>query len=83
MAKITRRQAKTINLDRNAKAEDLSPLLQEYIHDLKGVTVYRDGSKDEQPLNRLTEEEALKHLESITTDKSEDDVKCANGKCDI
>jgi ribonucleoside-diphosphate reductase alpha chain len=86
--------SKTINLPSETTEEDLSRLLLEYIHDLKGVTVYRDGSREGQILNKITEEEAREFLreeketlktngvklsESLTTE----DVKCGNGSCDI
>ena len=78
--------SKTINLPKETTDEDLSALLLEYIYDLKGVTVYRDGSKEGQILNRISEEEALKHLLSekpVESHLEEGDVTCATGSCDI
>jgi len=84
--------SKTINLPRETTSDDLSRLLLEYIHDLKGVTVYRDGSREGQILNSITEEEAREFL-GLTKNESNgieisrslttDDVKCANGTCDL
>jgi hypothetical protein len=37
--------------------------LLEYIRDLKGVTLYVDGSREGQVLNPLSREETLKYLE--------------------
>ncbi len=80
--------SKTINLPKETTDEDLSNLLLEYIHDLKGVTVYRDGSKDGQILNKMTDEEARKYILNDTGTKVEsnmepEDVTCTNGSCEI
>jgi len=80
--------SKTINLPKETTDEDLSNLLLEYIHDLKGVTVYRDGSKAGQILNRMTDEEARNYILNDTGAKVEsnmepEDVTCANGSCEI
>jgi len=78
--------SKTINLPQDTTDDELSALLLEYITDLKGVTVYRDGCRDGQPLNRVSEKEAREYLkndggfEMIRTEK---DVQCANGSCDL
>ncbi len=77
--------SKTINLPSSATFEDLDSLLLESVKDLKGVTVYRDGTRDGQPLKRMTEEEALEQLgigEYSKTFKMAD-VKCATGSCEI
>lgn len=77
--------SKTINLPRETTAEDLSRLLLENITDLKGVTVYRDGSRGEQPLNRITKEQAQEFIKtnSVSHDLELSDVSCASGKCDL
>ena len=54
--------SKTINMPKGTTTEELSKLTLEYINDLKGVTVYVDGSKEGQILNSVTREEALKYL---------------------
>ena len=78
--------SKTINLPEETSEEELSTLLLEYIYDLKGVTVYRDGSRDGQILNKISEKDVRKYL----TNKKEventlhvGDVKCASGSCDL
>ena len=79
--------SKTINMPAGSTKDDLGRLLLEYIKGLKGVTVYVDGSRDGQILNRLTEEETLTYIkkekEKIEDHKTEDDVKCASGTCSI
>jgi len=78
--------SKTINLPKETTEEDLSALLLEYMYDLKGVTVYRDGSREGQILNKIPEEEVKKHLLTnnvkIENNFEESDVSCAIGGCD-
>jgi ribonucleoside-diphosphate reductase alpha chain len=77
--------SKTINLPENMTNEDLNSLLLEYMYDLKGVTVYRDGCRPGQILNRVSEEEVLKYLKEnkIENNFNPQDVSCANGTCEI
>ena len=78
--------SKTINLPAETTKEDLSALLLEYIYDLKGVTVYRDGSREGQILNKMSDEQVRKHLNTDTLVNGhlqEGDVECATGSCEI
>jgi len=78
--------SKTINLPAETTSEDLNNLLLEYIYDLKGVTVYRDGSREGQILNKLSEKETKKHLKeetNIVTHIEAGDVSCSAGTCDL
>lgn len=79
--------SKTINLPKDTTTQDLSNLLLEYIHDLKGCTVYRDGSREGQILNQVTEKEVRKHLlnesTKVESTMEESDVKCASGTCEL
>lgn len=77
--------SKTVNLPNETTADDLSPLLLEYIRDLKGVTVYRDGSRDGQILNKLTDEDIRGLIKQYGSDgeMTEDSVQCATGSCEI
>lgn len=77
--------SKTINMPKTTTPEDLSRLMLEYIHDLKGVTVYVDESNPEQILVDLSEEEAL---EIVKNEKFKENVdvettKCAGGVCEL
>jgi len=78
--------SKTINLPNETTDEDLSALLLEYVHDLKGCTVYRDGSRDGQILNKVSEEEVREYLlTDVPADNNldVDQVECATGSCEI
>ncbi|KKN11115.1 hypothetical protein LCGC14_1029620, partial [marine sediment metagenome] len=77
--------SKTINMPSGITARKLSKLTLEYIHDLKGVTVYVDGSREGQILNKVEESEAIKYLKDnkITTDAGEESVNCASGVCEV
>lgn len=77
--------SKTINLPTSATTEDLSKLLIEYIRDLKGVTVYRDGCRDEQILYPIDEQTVREYLNTkkVETHLDANDVKCTSGKCEL
>ena len=78
--------SKTINLPAKTTTEDLSALLLEYVYDLKGVTVYRDGSREGQILNKISEEEVKKYLNEnikIESTLKEGDVVCSTGSCEL
>jgi len=75
--------SKTINCPKGFKKEQLSDLLLEYIRDLKGVTLYVDGSREGQILNPLNEEETRKHLETLFFHTDQSEQECTTGKCDI
>jgi ribonucleoside-diphosphate reductase alpha chain len=75
--------SKTINLPAKTTANDLSKLLLEYIWELKGVTVYRDGSREKQVIYPMNKTEIKKYIKEASTNLSEEDVECINGKCEI
>lgn len=73
--------SKTINLPSDYKAGQLSRIIREYIDKLKGITIYRDGSKGKSPFVPLHISYAKKHLDKVKIEASVND--CPNGKCDI
>lgn len=76
--------SKTINLPFGTTYEELDKLLLEYIYDLKGVTVYVEGSKGGQVYTRLSEEETMNYILNseleIKSDLTEEDKDC--GLCE-
>ncbi|NHJ48918.1 MAG: adenosylcobalamin-dependent ribonucleoside-diphosphate reductase [Asgard group archaeon] len=78
--------SKTINLPKETTDEDLSALLLEYMYDLKGVTVYRDGTKSGQILNKVPDKVVRDYLLTdvvIENNLEIEDVSCATGACEI
>ncbi len=72
--------SKTINVPRDTTVSQLSDSLLEYMRDLKGVTVYRDGSREGQPIIPITRAEVLEHL---GTELAVESAQCKNGRCDL
>lgn len=77
--------SKTINVPQGVSEEELSELYMEYLPELKGVTIYPEGSRADQPLTPLTLEEAIVHAENVTTiSLSEEGTRgCKSGACEI
>ena len=75
--------SKTINMPAGTTTEQLSRLTLEYVHDLKGVTVYVDGSRDGQILNRMSKKEVLEYLKSGEEVAGPDIRECATGVCEL
>lgn len=76
--------SKTINCPKGMDVETLSKLLFEWLYDVKGVTVYVDGSKEGQVLNRLSIDEAIDRIRDGMKFEIESEVsECISGKCDI
>jgi len=76
--------SKTINLPKGTTVDQLSEWLLEYLYDLKGVTVYVDGSREGQVLNHISHEEAVKLvLEGKDTTDVPEEQKCHSGVCEI
>ncbi len=77
--------SKTINMPLNTTPQELSTYMLEYIYDLKGVTVYVDGSYEGQILNPLTKKEVKQYLKEnkLMESLGEESVQCATGSCEI
>ena len=75
--------SKTINMPAGTTPDQLSHLMLEYIPDLKGVTVYVDGSREGQILNSVSEEEVRNYLERNKAVTSAEAVQCTTGMCDL
>jgi len=73
--------SKTINVLPGTSAEELSDLYMEFLPELKGVTVYPEGSREDQPLTPLTYEEALEYAQGAVA--GVEGGNCRSGVCDI
>jgi len=77
--------SKTVNMPMKSTSSQLSRLTLEYVHDLKGVTVYVDGSREGQILNTVSVKEVRDYLKSDAagTAAGEETIQCATGACEI
>ncbi len=73
--------SKTINVSGDISPEELSNAYMEYFPELKGVTIYPEGSRENQPLTPLTMEEALGAVGAVLGGGSAD--ACRSGVCDV
>ncbi len=78
--------SKTINIPKHYKASELSGTILESISDLKGMTVYRNGSRDNQVIRPLSTKEVAERLKTNPKESnsvSEAMVACPTGTCEI
>jgi ribonucleoside-diphosphate reductase alpha chain len=75
--------SKTINCPAGFKADQLSELLLEYIRDLKGVTLYVDGSREGQILNPITKKDAKKYIDEGKVIEEQIEQECITGTCEV
>ena len=73
--------SKTINIPVDYSVKRLSEEIEKYIKELKGITIYRDSSKGQSPLQPLPVSEAKKYLKQMKEEAAVND--CPSGKCDI
>lgn len=78
--------SKTINLPNDFKVDSLSDLWLHYLPELKGTTLYRAGSRGEEPLEAISLVDAKKlahheHSEAKITETNSQD--CPDGVCEI
>lgn len=74
--------SKTINLPPGYSAEELAEMLVEFFPDLKGVTVYPEGSREDQPLTPLPADQALNLAKNAKVATKSADA-CRSGSCDV
>jgi ribonucleoside-diphosphate reductase alpha chain len=74
--------SKTINVLPGVSREEVSELFMEYLPVLKGITVYPEGSRENQPLTPMSLTEAVNHLIEASVGM-ETVGKCKNGSCDV
>jgi ribonucleoside-diphosphate reductase alpha chain len=74
--------SKTINLPKGVSEDELSDLYMEFFPDLKGVTIYPDGSREDQPLTPMSLDDAIKHVKSAKVEATAKD-SCKDGYCEI
>ena len=77
--------SKTINMPKGTTSKELSKFTLEYIHDLKGVTVFVDGCRPEQIVRHLSKKEASRHIKlgEVSSELDEDAVRCSTGVCEL
>tara|TARA_R110001592_G_scaffold259879_8_gene524051 strand:- start:4601 stop:6205 length:1605 start_codon:yes stop_codon:yes gene_type:complete len=75
--------SKTINLPQDYPIEKYGNLLLKYAPMCKGTTVYRSGSRGNEPLVPLTVEEAKLHLESQGIIIGSASSDCMSGICEV
>jgi ribonucleoside-diphosphate reductase alpha chain len=76
--------SKTINMPTGTTSDELSKFTLEYIRDLKGVTVYVDGSREGQIVSHLSKKDAVKYIRSGQIETvDEEAIKCKSGVCEI
>jgi len=73
--------SKTINLPNDYPVEQLSQTMRRFISRLKGLTIYRHGSRGESPMTPLPIAEAAKHLDNLTIGAAVGD--CPAGACEL
>lgn len=77
--------SKTINLPNDYPVEKFTEILLKYAPLLKGTTIYREGSRGNEPLSPLTVEEAISFLDSSAESHKIGTAQndCPSGICDI
>ena len=80
--------SKTINMPADFKADTLGDVWLEYLPQLKGTTLYRAGSRGEEPYEALSLEEAKrlmtqKHEHAQASIVEQNMMDCPDGVCEI
>lgn len=75
--------SKTINIKQGTSEKELSDLYMEYLPELKGVTVYPEGSRQDQPLTPMDLSETIEAYKNKAEVGSAGNDSCKDGKCDL
>ena len=75
--------SKTLNVPQGVSTDELSKLFMEYLPELKGVTVYPEGSRVDQPLTPMDLNEAINHYRNVGGDAESTEASCKGGTCEI
>lgn len=81
--------SKTINLPESFKIEELSEIWLEYLAYCKGTTLYRQGSRGEEPLEHIPISDAKRLINSTTLEINDatyaelNSMECIGGVCDL
>ena len=75
--------SKTINIPNDYPIEKYGKLLLKYGPQLKGTTVYRSGSRGNEPLVPLSIEDAINHLRDNDALIGTLESDCPDGICEI
>lgn len=75
--------SKTINVPQGVSAAELSELYMEFLPDLNGITVYPEGSRENQPLTPMDLDEAIAHCKGERVSEGVVESKCRSGMCEI
>jgi len=76
--------SKTINIPNDYPIEDYGKLMLKYGPILKGMTVYRSGSRGNEPLSPMSVKDALAHMKSQEEYvEGSADSDCPSGICEV
>ena len=75
--------SKTINIPPGVSEKELSELYFEFLPELKGITVYPDGSRENQPLTPMDLDEAILAYRLNAESGAAGNDNCKDGSCDI
>jgi ribonucleoside-diphosphate reductase alpha chain len=75
--------SKTINIGKGVSEKELSELYMEFFPELKGITVYPEGSRKDQPLTPMDLDEAIKAYKTSDKTGAAGDDNCKDGSCDL
>jgi ribonucleoside-diphosphate reductase alpha chain len=75
--------SKTIYLPKDVTTKNLKRLLLEYFYDIKGCTIYRDESREGQPINPLKYKDIKKYIKDSESSMTIEDLECKTGNCEI